>query len=105
MKWCEDYIEQHTILNILKSVGVLAGKQLLTAPFAGYLADRFRRDAVLRVAAAIGLVAGLTLAAGLYFEGPIWHFVLAMGLMGSYRGFNNPAVESIFADSIQTGKR
>lgn len=105
MKWCEDYIEQHTILNILKSVGVLVGEQLLTAPFAGYLADRFRRDAVLRVAAAIGLVAGLTLAAGLYFEGPIWHFVLAMGLMGSYRGFNNPAVESIFADSIQTGKR
>ncbi len=84
---------------------MLSGGQLLTAPLAGYLADKFRRDAVLRVAAAIGLVAGLTLAAGLYSEGPIWHFVLAMGLMGMYRGFNNPAVESIFADSVQTGKR
>lgn len=80
-------------------------EQLLTAPLAGYLADKFRRDAVLRVAATIGLVAGLTLAASMYFQGSVWHFFLAMALMGTYRGFNNPAVESIFADSVQTGKR
>lgn len=60
---------------------------------------------VLRGAAAIGLAAGLTLAAGLFLEGPVWLFVLAMALVGTYKGFNNPAVESIFADSVQTGKR
>ncbi|CAL8471361.1 g10903 [Coccomyxa elongata] len=94
--------------NSNSTVGYIQGingiLQLLTAPFAGYLADKFRRDAVLRVAATIGLVAGLTLAASMYFQGSVWHFFLAMALMGTYKGFNNPAVESIFADSVQTGK-
>ena len=60
---------------------------------------------MLRVAAGIGLVAGLTLAYCLFFSAPVWAFMIAMGLVGSYKGFNNPAIESIFADSVQRGKR
>ena len=60
---------------------------------------------MLRIAAGIGLVAGLTLAYCLFFSAPVWAFMIAMGLVGSYKGFNNPAIESIFADSVQRGKR
>ena len=57
------------------------------------------------MAAAIGLVAGLTLAYCLFFSAPVWAFMVAMGLVGAYKGFNNPPIESIFADSVQRGKR
>ena len=60
---------------------------------------------MLRMAAAIGLVAGLTLAYCLFFSAPVWAFMVAMGLVGAYKGFNNPPIESIFADSVQRGKR
>ena len=60
---------------------------------------------MLRVAASIGLVAGLTLAAAVYFNASVWVFVVAMGLIGTYKGVNNVGIESIFADSVQTGKR
>ena len=79
--------------------------QLIAAVPAGLLTDKCRRDTVLRVAAGIGLVAGLTLAFCLFFTAPVWCFMIAMGLVGAYKGFNNPAIESIFADSVQRGKR
>lgn len=79
--------------------------QLFAAVPAGLLTDKCRRDTVLRIAAGIGLVAGLTLAYCLFFSAPVWAFMIAMGLVGSYKGFNNPAIESIFADSVQRGKR
>ena len=60
---------------------------------------------MLRMAAAIGLVAGLTLAYCLFSSAPVWAFMVAMGLVGAYKGFNNPPIESIFADSVQRGKR
>jgi MFS family permease len=79
--------------------------QIFAALPAGFLADHYRRDRVLRIAAAIGFTAALIMATGLYLERALWHFVLAMALLGTYKGFNNPAIESIFADSVQTGKR
>ena len=79
--------------------------QLVAAVPAGLLTDKCRRDTVLRVAAGIGLVAGLALAFCLFFTAPVWCFMIAMGLVGAYKGFNNPAIESIFADSVQRGKR
>lgn len=104
-----------TLLRVqptLGTCGVAAGPdalpglpQLLAAVPAGICADRYRRDTMLRVAASIGLVAGLTLAAAVYFQASVWVFVVAMGLIGTYKGVNNVGIESIFADSVQTGKR
>lgn len=84
---------------------VCMSMQLVAAVPAGLLTDKCRRDTVLRIAAGIGLVAGLTLAYCLFFSAPVWAFMIAMGLVGAYKGFNNPAIESIFADSVQRGKR
>lgn len=90
--------------NYLNADSVLS-LQLVAAVPAGLLTDKCRRDTVLRIAAAIGLVAGLTLTYCLFFSAPVWCFMIAMGLVGAYKGFNNPAIESIFADSVQRGKR
>ena len=112
--------------------------QLLAALPAGIITDRHRRDVMLRIAATIGLIAGVYLAADVYFTAPIWHFFIAMALVcgsghfpyllsvqrarvfiinfyakegyclfqvGTYKGANNPAIESIFADSVKTGSR
>ena len=143
--------------------GPLALQLLLAVP-AGWLADRYRRDSVLRGAAAVGAFAGEgSSAAGhlchtvsvhglpedaashsrcqprqtsnmpfrafaadalcraltcrtscpaatvycwvLFTDAPVIMLYVALGLIGGYRGFNNPAVESIFADSVATGQR
>jgi hypothetical protein len=41
----------------------------------------------------------------LFTDAPVIMLYVALGLIGGYRGFNNPAVESIFADSVATGQR
>lgn len=79
--------------------------QLLLAMPAGWLADRYRRDAVLRGAAAVGAVAAAFLGWVLLTDAPVWTLYVALGLVGGYRGFNNPAIESIFSDSVATGQR
>lgn len=82
---------------------------------AGWLADKFRRDRVLRYASAIMIVAIATTAAALLL--PHWTIdiaaqvdsrvlllMLAMVLWGVSEG-GNPVIESIFADSVPTGNR
>ena len=111
---------------------------ILAAP-AGWLADRCRRDSVLRGAALVGLLAAIVFGFVLVTDASILWLSVAMGLVGGYRlaeqkreaagvdqsmegnsvlrsgdrlsecycnrGFNNPPLESIFADSVQTGQR
>jgi MFS family permease len=68
---------------------------------AGWWADRFRRDRMLRIAAIFGLAAMLSivLAAGII---PI---MAALLLWGVFQGISRPAYEAILADSLQTGNR
>ena len=70
----------------------------------GWFADKYRRDSMLRIGSLIGVVAGLALAAAVYTE-TTYLLIAAMGLVGIYKGINNVGIESIFADSVQTGKR
>lgn len=84
--------------------GVNGAMQLLLAVPAGWLADRYRRDAVLRGAAAVGAVAAAFMGWVLFTDAPVWSLYVALGLIGGYRGFNNPAIESIFSDSVATGQ-
>ncbi|MFO7811226.1 MAG: MFS transporter [Candidatus Delongbacteria bacterium] len=67
----------------------------------GALADKFGRDIMLKSASFVGIAAMLTLA----FSSNIIAIFAALFLWGAFQGLNRPAFESIFADSIRTGKR
>jgi MFS family permease len=85
--------------------GVNGVLQMLAALPAGWAADRHRRDSMLRAGAAVGLVAGGTLALALAVRPTVWALGAAMALLGCYRGIYSAAMEAIFADSIQQGRR
>lgn len=85
--------------------GVNGSMQLLVAFPAGWLADHMRRDRVLRIAAVLGAIAGCALLTALVLQLDVTYLFLAAALLGVYRGFNNPALESIYADSVPTGQR
>lgn len=82
----------HKTQNLMHGVPSL---QMLLAGPAGWLADRYRRDSVLRVASLMGACAAAVLGWVLFTDAPVWMLYVAMGLIGAYRGFNNPAVEVI----------
>lgn len=78
--------------------------QLAASLPAGWLSDHTgARAAVLRGAAAIGLAAGAAMAYALLATPALWHVVAAMAALGTYRGFNNPPMEALFADSVRAG--
>ena len=58
-----------------------------------------------QLAAGLGCVAGFSLLLAVLFETQVGYVFAAMALMGAYKGINNPAIESIYADSVPTGRR
>lgn len=60
---------------------------------------------MLRLAAAIGAAAGASLLYTIFFQEPVAFIFTSMALMGAYRGVYSPALESIYADSVPTGRR
>jgi MFS family permease len=84
--------------------GIQGIAQLAFSLPAGLLADRIRRDAVLRFSGALGLVcAALTLLAVELNNLTIIY--VAFGLWGVFSAFQSPAMEALFADSIPHGRR
>lgn len=84
--------------------GIQGIAQLAFSLPAGLLADRIRRDAVLRFSGALGLVsAALTLLAVELSNLTIIY--VAFGLWGVFSAFQSPAMEALFADSIPHGRR
>lgn len=83
---------------------VMGLAQLFTSFPAGYLADRYRRDTMLRVASVVALAA---IAAILYaaYTSDYRALVVGLAIWGSYWGISNTAMSAIFADSIPTGQR
>ena len=72
----------------------------------GILSDAHRRDRILRVAALLGLVAGLVQAAAMVSSTiHLRYLAVAATLLGCYRGMYSVALESIFADSVEAGRR
>lgn len=55
--------------------------------------------------AVIGAFASAGLAVAVSTSAPMWTMFIAMAGMGAYTGASNPASESLFADSVQTGSR
>ena len=67
----------------------------------GYFADKIGRDLLLKIAAVIGTI-------GLFFIlfGKTLVFIfIALALWGLFQGLTRPSLESIFADSVESGKR
>lgn len=84
--------------------GINGIMQLLTSMPAGWLADKVRRDTVLRVGAGVGLTGGAALAYAVTFANSTVAVAFAMALCGAYRGFYNPSLEALFADSVERGR-
>lgn len=85
---------------------VMGCSQLLASFPTGYLADKHRRDSMLKVASAVGIVAILvTLAAMFLMQGSYAMLVVALGVWGCYWGIANTALGALFADSIPDGDR
>ncbi|CAI5702205.1 unnamed protein product [Peronospora effusa] len=91
-----------------KPVGIVKGiqgiSQLVFSLPGGYFADRIRRDTILKLSGAIGIIGAvinfvsveMTSINGLY---------VAFGIWGMFAAFQSPAMEALFADSIPPGKR
>jgi MFS family permease len=92
-------LSQTAVLGITSAV---RGLTMLIFLFpAGYLADKFRRDIILKITAVIGFIAISLIAFGNSF---VTIFV-SLILLGLYSSLLVPAYEAIFADSIPSGYR
>lgn len=91
------------------TVGIIQGANgiamMVAALPAGWLADRYRRDVILRVGAGLGAAAGLVLALALAVRPTVWMLGASMALLGVYRGTTSAALEALFADSVPPGQR
>lgn len=68
---------------------------------AGFMADKFPRDRILRISAFAGIIAMLFLG----IANSIIMIMVALFLWGAFQGLSRPAFESILADSLPTGFR
>eukprot|EP00123_Amoebidium_parasiticum_P012836 comp21606_c0_seq1/m.30278 comp21606_c0_seq1/g.30278 ORF comp21606_c0_seq1/g.30278 comp21606_c0_seq1/m.30278 type:complete len:454 (-) comp21606_c0_seq1:584-1945(-) len=89
--------------------GIQGFMQALAAIPAGFLADKIRRDTVLRGSSALGLVAIVLMLYALFWGGDSTHtFILmtvGLGMWGFFTGAYLPPLQSIFADSVPNGNR
>ncbi|KAL0048731.1 hypothetical protein WJX82_009744 [Trebouxia sp. C0006] len=84
--------------------GITGIAQMVAALPAGWMADKYRRDYILKGAAALGAIAGASLAITLLYKLPVNVLFGACALLGTYTGFNNAPLEALFADCIPRGK-
>ncbi len=68
---------------------------------AGYFADRFRRDVLLKIAGVIGVL-GLAFVA---FGNSFLYIFIALFLLGLFNALVRPSLEALFADSVASGYR
>lgn len=94
--------QNYRAVGLITAVMGLA--QLATSFPSGFLADRYRRDSLLKTAAVVALFA---MVATLYavYTSDYKSLVVALAIWGSYFGMANTATSALFADSIPTGLR
>lgn len=78
--------------------------QLLVSFPSGYLADKYRRDNILKVSSAIGVSAIATSLVALVLASFRW-LLVSLCVWGVYWGCAQTAVTALFADSIPDGQR
>ncbi len=112
-----------SVLSVGAAEGVQGIAQALVALLAGWYADKFARDVVLKFAGLIGIVTIAFLMVVLLVPGwdfhnpgdPVWAWmdasvrypllVAALAFWGAYQGVWNTSLETIFADSVPMGQR
>ncbi len=89
-------------------VGAITGlnglAMVAVAPLCGWWADKHRRDRMLRVAGVVGVLMAIATMIGVV-EG---HYPLLCASLvgwGVYSGIQSPAMEALFADSVEPGER
>jgi len=91
-----------------KAIGFLTasmGLSQLVASFpSAILADKYRRDYMLRVASLVGVAAVLSTLVALYSTSYIY-LIVALCIWGCYWGIANTSISALFADSIKDGQR
>ena len=68
---------------------------------AGYFTDKIRRDIILKIASVIGIA---SLAVILFGNNMVAIFT-SLSLWGLFQALNRPSLESILADSVESGRR
>ncbi|MHA1521890.1 MAG: MFS transporter [Promethearchaeota archaeon] len=68
---------------------------------AGVVADRYRRDILLRIASVVGIISILIL----FFAKDLTQIIISLIFWGLYQGLTRPALEALFADSVPSGTR
>ena len=91
--------ESNTVLGW--TAGVMGITMTLVVLPAGYFADKFRRDIMLKIASIIGFISLFVLM----FWNSLTAIFISLGLWGLFQGLNRPALESILADSTVSGNR
>ncbi|MHA2387605.1 MAG: MFS transporter [Candidatus Hodarchaeales archaeon] len=91
--------ESNELLGITSAITGFA--MTITVLPAGYLSDKTQHRYMLRIAAIAGFV-GLSFA---IFATSLELMFLALLFWGLFQGLNRPSVESIFADSVESGTR
>ncbi len=91
--------ESNVLLGLTSAITGLA--MTITVIPAGFLTDRFSRSSMLKTAAIFGFIGlGFAIQAD-----TIEIIFVALLFWGLFQGFNRPALETIFADSVESGNR
>ena len=109
--WSQTVLSAYVYLlrdNNAEAVGLLTAimgiSQLLLSFPTGYLADKYRRDSLLKAASCFGFVAISTTLVAVYRRSYML-LALALALWGSFWGIIYTTISALYADSIPEGKR
>jgi len=83
---------------------VMGMSQLIASFPTGILADRHRRDSLLKVASVVGIVAVAVTLFSVWRESYQW-LTVALAVWGTFWGIASTSLSALFADSIQEGDR
>lgn len=78
--------------------------QLLSSFVGGYLADKFRRDAVIRYSAVIGFLSTILIIIAVSLQN-LSFVLVAFATVGTYWGLTTTSISALFADSLTDEER
>jgi MFS family permease len=98
------FLLQGKLQDVGYVTAIMGISQLVVSIPAGFLADTYRRDTLLRTASAVGLLAIATTLLACH-QRTFHCLVIALAVWGCCWGIANTALSALFADSIRDGER
>jgi len=109
--WNQSVLSTYVFLlrhNDVEAVGFITAamglSQLVVSFPVGFLADRYRRDTMIKVASAIGICSISLIYVAILKDSYVW-LTLALSVWGAFWGTANTSLAALFADSIPQGER